>query len=74
MPMKDIRVKTTNGYGVTQEYSVDVWQGFSMASQVYVVPNNGGSRFDAPIRQGTKVHQRAVDAAKAKLKNAASRP
>lgn len=68
MPTIDVRVKTMNGYGVMQEYSVDVWHGWSSPSQVYVVPKSGGPRFDRAIRNGTKVHARAIEEAKAKLK------
>lgn len=68
----DVRVLVDNGYGVKQEYSVDVWQGWSLPSLAYVVPNNGGPRDTRPIRRGTKVYKRVVEAAKAKIAGGAT--
>lgn len=63
----DIRVHVRNGYGVLQEYSVDLWQGWSMPSDAYVVPNSGGKRHYQPIRRRTKVYARVIEAARLEL-------
>lgn len=69
--ISDVRVKVPNGYGVMQTYSVDLWQGFTMPSPVYLVCNEGGPRSDKKIRRGTKVYARAINAAKVKVRCAA---
>lgn len=64
MPTADIRVTVKNGYGVPQEYSVDLWHGYSIPSTAYIVPNAGGERCKRPIRRGTKVYNRVIIAAR----------
>jgi hypothetical protein len=66
--ISNVRVQALNGYGVQQEYSVDLWQGVTMPSQAYVVPTDGGPRDDRPIRKGTKVYERVIAAARLKYR------
>jgi hypothetical protein len=62
----DVRVTVPNGYGVMQPYSVDVWWGDTMMSTAYVML--GSVRAERPIRKGTKVFARVVEAAKDKVR------
>jgi hypothetical protein len=60
----DVRVTVKNGYGVAQEFSVDLRHGDDPPSSAYAVPNKGGPRSDRRIRRGTKVLAAVIEAAR----------